>query len=106
MVIRMRIYNTKGGNPEADEVFYTLVKPVHERYGARFLGRYMDKKGRHVVMWGYSSEEDMKKIQLLVAEDPETLKNKDVRLNQGLHGTEFEELILYPTGHSPQADTL
>lgn len=106
MVIRMRIYNTNGENPEADHVFYTLVKPVHERHGARFLGRYMDKKGRHVVMWGYSSEDDMKEIQLRVAQDPETLKNKDVRLNQGLHGTEFEELILYPTGHSPKADTL
>jgi hypothetical protein len=97
MVIRMRIYQTGGPDPAADDVFYRLVKPVHERHGANFLGRYVDRKGRHVVIWSYPDLEVMEAIQERVANDEETIRNKSVRLHSGLHGIPFEEYIMEST---------
>jgi hypothetical protein len=78
MVIRLRIYHAKDQDfNAADKVFYELVKPVHEKHGARFIGRYRDESGKHFVMWAYDSKEDLHRIQALVANDPETLKNRD-----------------------------
>jgi hypothetical protein len=99
MIVRLRIYEAPGADHgRADAVFYELVKPVHERHGARFLGRYRDAGGRVVVLWSYDSEEALRRIQQAVAQDPETLLNRERRLQEGLHGAAFTELILRPTG--------
>jgi hypothetical protein len=97
MVIRMRIYQTQGPNPDADLIFYGTVKPIHEKHGAHFVGRYLDDKGRHVVMWSYENEEEMRRIQRAVANDRETIKNREMRLRSGLHAVEFEEFVLIST---------
>jgi hypothetical protein len=97
MVIRMRIYRTESRSHEADHVFYELVKPIHEKYGARFLGRYVDKTGKYVVMWAYTSEVELQRIQQCVANDPETIKNSVVRIQSGLHGVDFDEYIMTST---------
>lgn len=97
MVIRMRIYLTNGPNPDADDVFYRLVKPVHEKHGARFIGRYVDQEGRHIVMWAYPDPATMHSIQESVAKDEETVKNVAVRMQQGLHGVPFQEYIMTST---------
>jgi hypothetical protein len=97
MVIRMRIYQTNGPDRVADDVFYRLVKPVHERHGACFMGRYIDMKGRHVVMWSYNDREDMAAIQERVANDEETIRSRPIRLKSGLHGVPFEEFIMEST---------
>jgi len=97
MVIRMRIYQTQGPNPDADLIFYESVKPIHEKHGAFFVGRYLDDKGRHVVMWSYENEEEMRRIQRAVANDRETIKNREMRLRSGLHAVEFEEFVLTST---------
>jgi L-rhamnose mutarotase len=94
MVIRLRIYHTREQNKDADKVFYELVKPVHEKHGARFIGRYMDETGKHFVMWEYESKEELHRIQNLVANDPQTIFNKESRLKSGLHAVEFDEYIL------------
>ena len=99
MVVRLRIYNSENAHhEEADEIFYDYVKPVHQRHGAVFKGRYRDKKGKIIVMWQYESEEDLKRIQQSVAEDPETIRNREIRLTKGLHGVSFDEMILKSTG--------
>ncbi|MCE2788852.1 MAG: hypothetical protein LW630_02940 [Saprospiraceae bacterium] len=97
MVVRMRIYNTSERKIDSDKVFYELVKPVHEKYGAKFLGRYIDAKGRYVVLWAYPSEHALNEIQKLVAEDEDTIKHAEIRKNSGLHGVDFEEFILEST---------
>ncbi|HEY9839220.1 MAG TPA: hypothetical protein V6D23_02095, partial [Candidatus Obscuribacterales bacterium] len=81
----------------ADEVFYALVKPVHERHGAEFAGRYRDAAGRVVVMWRYADEAELERIQAAVAADPDTLRHRQQRLSAGLHGLDFSEYVLYPT---------
>lgn len=99
MVIRLRIYHAKDQDfKAADKVFYELVKPVHERHGARFIGRYRDGSGKHFVMWAYDSKDDLYRIQNLVANDPETLKNRETRLTTGFHAVAFDEYILESTG--------
>jgi len=99
MVIRLRIYHAEEANhAEADKVFYDYVKPVHEKYGAIFNGRFRDKNGKVVVMWQYKNEEELDRIQQEVASDRESLKNKKIRLEKGLHGHAFDELILTSTG--------
>jgi len=97
MVIRMRIYETNGPDPAASAVFFEKVKPVHERHGATFVGRYLDEKGRHVVMWSYPDRATMSEIQRRVEEDAETIRNRPLRMSAGLHGVPFEEFILEPT---------
>lgn len=97
MVIRMRIYETAGPNPSATHIFFEKVKPVHERHGATFVGRYIDEKGRHVVMWSYPDRASMADIQQRVEQDDETIRNRAVRMSSGLHGVSFEEFILEPT---------
>lgn len=98
MVVRMRRYaSEKADHARADQIFYTQVKPIHERHGARFLGRYRDQSGRVVVLWAYPDEASLNQIQQAVAEDPETLASKAERQSSGLHGLPFEEWILYPT---------
>lgn len=101
MVVRMRIYKTTERRPESDQVFYDLVKPVHEKYGAAFLGRFLDQKGQYVVLWAYPSYELLHSIQTRVAEDEESIKNAPIRKQAGLHGVEFEEFILESTGPLP-----
>ncbi len=98
MIVRLRIYEAQGTDPaKADDVFHRLVKPVHERHGARFIGRYRDADGRVVVLWGYADEAALHRIQAAVASDPETLENRERRLRDGLHGATFTEMILWPT---------
>ena len=97
MVVRMRIYETNKRIESSDRVFYELVKPIHERYGAQFLGRYLDQKGRYVVLWQYENENELARIQQAVATDPESIANKQIRLNSGLHGIPFQEFILQST---------
>lgn len=87
--------------PESDTVFYELVKPVHEKYGAVFLGRFIDEKGQYVVLWAYSSKELLHSVQEMVATDEESIKNAPIRKQAGLHGVEFEEFILESTGDLP-----
>lgn len=104
MVIRMRIYETAGPNHAASAVFFEKVKPVHERHGAVFIGRYIDEKGRHVVLWSYPDRTAMIDIQRRVEQDEETIRNRDLRMSVGLHGVPFEEFILestqpYPATH-------
>jgi hypothetical protein len=97
MVIRMRIYKTEGRMEESDAIFYNLVKPVHEKYGARFIGRYINQLGQYIVLWEYQSEEQMVKIQYEVSNDPATIATKDIRRRSGLHAVEFDEFILKST---------
>ncbi|MCP4193527.1 MAG: hypothetical protein GY768_23180 [Planctomycetaceae bacterium] len=97
-MIRMRIYESQGSDHDsADRVFYELVKPVHERHGARFLGRYRDQEGRVVVMWLYENEAACSAIQRTVAEDPVTIENAIFRRQAGLHGLKFTEYFLDST---------
>jgi len=97
MVIRMRIYDTTGPNPSATQIFFEKVKPVHERHGATFVGRFIDEKGRHVVMWSYPDRAAMFDIQQRVEKDEETIRNRELRISSGLHGVPFEEFLLDPT---------
>ncbi|MBF2055458.1 MAG: NIPSNAP family protein [Candidatus Sericytochromatia bacterium] len=98
MVVRMRIYaSEQADHARADQIFYQQVKPVHERHGARFLGRYRDDAGRVVVLWAYADADSLQAIQKAVAQDPETLASKAEREASGLHGLAFEEWILHPT---------
>lgn len=97
MVIRMRIYETTGPNPSATHIFFEKVKPVHERHGATFMGRFIDEKGRHVVMWSYPDLKAMVDIQQRVEQDAETIRNRPLRMSAGLNGVSFEEFILHPT---------
>lgn len=97
MVIRMRIYDTTGPNPSATQIFFEKVKPVHERHGATFVGRFIDEKGRHVVMWSYPDCAAMFDIQQRVEKDEETIRNRELRISSGLHGVPFEEFLLDPT---------
>ncbi len=98
MVIRLRIYHAKDQDfAEADKVFYELVKPVHEKHGAKFIGRYRDASGKHFVMWEYENTLEMSRIQNLVNNDPETIKNREVRLSSGFHAVPFDEYILEST---------
>jgi hypothetical protein len=97
MVVRMRIYKTVDRQPSSDLIFYDLVKPVHEKHGARFMGRYLDQNGQYVVLWQYSSEEEMVSIQQAVANDPETIATKEIRQKSGLHGVPFDEFMLKST---------
>jgi hypothetical protein len=97
MVIRMRIYDKTGPNPSATQIFFEKVKPVHERHGATFVGRFIDEKGRHVVMWSYPDRETMFDIQQRVENDEETIRNRELRISSGLHGVPFEEFLLDPT---------
>jgi hypothetical protein len=46
------------------------------------------------VMWEYESKEELHRIQNLVANDPQTIFNKESRLKSGLHAVEFDEYIL------------
>ena len=101
MVIRLRIYHAKDQDfAEADRVFYELVKPVHEKYGARFLGRYRDASGKHFVMWEYENKNELNRIQDLVAKDTETIRNRETRLASGFHAVPFEEFVLESTGYT------
>ena len=98
MVVRLRIYHAKEQDfAAADKVFYELVKPVHEKHGAKFMGRYRDASGKHFVMWAYESKEELNRIQDLVARDPETLKNRETRLTAGFHAVPFDEYVLERT---------
>jgi hypothetical protein len=98
MVIRMRIYaSQKADHSQADAIFYQCVKPVHERNGAEFVGRYRDAEGRVVVLWRYASDAELKRIQSAVATDPETLRHRELRLTAGLHGLDFTEYVLHST---------
>lgn len=98
MVIRMRIYDSQNADhSQADAIFYQWVKPVHERHGAEFVGRYRDAEGRVVVLWRYASEAELRRIQSAVAADPETLQHREQRLAAGLHGLDFTEYLLYST---------
>jgi hypothetical protein len=98
MVIRMRIYaSQQADHSQADAIFYRYVKPVHERHGAEFVGRYRDAEGRVVVLWRYASETELKRIQSAVAADPETLQHREQRLATGLHGLDFTEYVLHST---------
>ncbi len=98
MFIRMRIYESQQANhAAADDVFYRLVKPVHERHGARFLGRYRDREKRVVVMWAYTDEDSCQRIQAAVASDPETLASREARRADGLHACKHTEYRLEST---------
>jgi hypothetical protein len=98
MVIRLRIYESQDvDHAQADQVFYQRVKPVHERHGAEFVGRYRDAEGRVVVMWRYVDEADLRRIQAAVARDPETLLHREARLQSGLHAVPHQEYILSST---------
>jgi len=104
MVVRLRIYASQQvAHEEADRVFYERVKPVHERHGARLLGRYRDPAGQVVVLWAYPDQAALTAIQAAVAEDPETLANRELRQTAGLHGLPFQEWILSPT--APESQT-
>ena len=94
----MRIYESQGADHErADRVFYELVKPVHERHGAVFIGRYRDEHNRVIVLWSYSDEARLRQIQADVAADPETKQNRSRRKAMGLQGVQFSEFILRST---------
>lgn len=101
MVIRLRIYESQDANHEAaDRVFYELVKPIHERHGAQFLGRYRDEEGRVIVMWSYFNADTCRRIQQAVADDPATIENAQRRREAGLHGKRYTEHILTSTSLS------
>lgn len=97
MVARMRIYYSNGPISESDQIFYEQVKPVHEKHGAKFIGRYINEQGNYIVLWEYESELEMSRIQEAVANDPETLATKDIRLKSGLHAVPFKEYLLKST---------
>ncbi len=45
---------------------------VHEKHGARLIGRWQGDDGRMVVIWEYDSRADLERIQKAVREDPES----------------------------------
>ncbi len=97
-MIRLRIYHSEmADHDESDQIFYSLVKPVHEKHGALFRGRYRDASGKVFVLWEYENENELKRIQKVVADDPESQKNKTLRQKRGLHGIPFDEYILKST---------
>ena len=94
----MRIYEAKGvDHSAADRVFYDLVKPIHEKHGAEFMGRYRDGSGRVIVLWFYADEQACRTIQRQVADDPETKANSKIRREAGLHGLSYTEYFLNST---------
>ena len=98
MVIRLRIYHSEmADHEEADKIFYTHVKPVHEKHGAIFKGRYRDANGKVVVLWEYENERNLKRVQKMVSNDVESMKYKNLRQEKGLHGISFDEYILKST---------
>lgn len=91
--IRLRKYSSQGcDHNQAASIFYNLVKPVHEKHGAVFLGREVLPDESTVVRWIYSSERMMRQIQNDVQLDPETIYNKGKRKRAGLHGISFVEI--------------
>lgn len=97
-MIRMRIYEAERADHDAaDRVFYELVKPVHERHGAEFIGRYRDENGRVIVLWSYPDEQVCRQIQKAVADDPETKGNAEIRRKSGLHAHRYTEYFLNST---------
>ena len=98
MITRIRIYESQGVDHEsADRVFYDLVKPVHERHGAVFIGRYRDEYKRVIVLWSYPDEARLRQIQADVAADPETKRSGSRRKALGLYDVQFTEFILRST---------
>lgn len=92
--VRLRVYQAQGRDHEsAAAVFFHQVKPVHERHGALFLGREVHADGQTIARWLYPNEPSIHRIQAAVAEDPETLKNREVRINSGLHGVAHQEWV-------------
>ena len=92
--VRLRIYQAPGRDHEsAEAVFFNQVKPVHERHGALFLGREVHADGQTIARWLYPNESSVARVQAAVAKDPETLKNRDVRMNSGLHGVAHQEWV-------------
>jgi len=98
MIIRMRVYESQVADHEAaDQVFYDQVKPVHERHGAIFVGRYRDQNERVVVMWSYADEAACLRIQKEVAADPVTRSSAAQRREAGLHACQHTEFLLRST---------
>jgi hypothetical protein len=98
MIIRMRIYESQGvDHVAADRVFYDQVKPVHERHGATFVGRFRDQEERVVVMWSYTDEAACRRIQEAVAADPSIRSSAAQRREKGLHACQNKELFLRST---------
>ena len=91
--IRLRKYSSQGcDHNQAASIFYNLVKPVHEKHGAVFLGREVLPDESTVVRWIYPSERMMRQIQSDVRLDPETTRNRGKRKQGGLHGVSFIEI--------------
>ena len=102
MTYRLRVYESGDvDHQEADRIFYEQVRPVHERHGARFVGRWRDERKRVHVLWEYRDVDAMRSIQGAVANDPETLASAARRRAMGLHGLPFQEFSLESTDPTP-----
>lgn len=78
-------------------VFFEQVLPVHQKHGARFVGRWLGDDGRIVVIWEYDSRADCERIQKAVQHDPDSTATAELRRSAGLLGAASEEVLMAPT---------
>ena len=78
-------------------VFFEQVLPVHEKHGARLVGRWQGDDGRIVVIWEYDSRADCERIQKAVREDPDSAATTELRQSSGLLGADAEEVLMTST---------
>ena len=94
-VFRMRIYDTHGVNIQTStEIFTRLVYPVHTRYGAELVGRWLSDQNELVVIWKYPNRTAMKSILASISEDPELIKSEQERRSAGTRGNPYTECLM------------
>lgn len=98
MIYRMRIYKPDTAQLETcHKVFYESVLPVHQKHGARLVGRWQSEDGRIVVLWEYDSRDDCERIQKAVHADVQSKRSEEARRAQGLLGADREEWLMIST---------
>ncbi|MCZ6784744.1 MAG: NIPSNAP family protein [Proteobacteria bacterium] len=98
MIYRMRTYRASRDRlASSHRVFFEQVLPVHQKHGARLVGRWQGDDGRIVVIWEYDSRADCERIQRAVQEDPDSAATAELRRSSGLFGAESEEVLMVPT---------
>ncbi len=95
---RMRIYESAGDNvAESTRIFQELVRPVHEKYGARLVGRWLTDDGKIVVIWQYRDIEHCRGCLQSVKEDPESKHTLPIRTAGGLAEVARREVFMTST---------
>lgn len=98
MIYRMRIYKPDAERLETShKVFYDWVLPVHQKHGARLVGRWQSEDGRIVVLWEYDSRADCERVQRAVRDDVQSQGSEAERRAKGLLDVEREEWLMTST---------